>query len=72
MKVKFGDVRDFICRECGLYGMVDVIAMEFEYHADSGALFDIIDDPDGRHRGDQIICDCGCAVFDMHIQHAGN
>ncbi|HCU68781.1 MAG TPA: hypothetical protein DGF30_06060 [Desulfomicrobium sp.] len=70
MHAKFGELRDFICRKCGLYGMVDVIGMEFDYDRDSGVLFDVVDDSDGRHRGDQIVCDCGCACFDMHVQRA--
>lgn len=68
MHARFGDLRDFICRKCGLYGMVDVIGMEFEYERDSGVLFDVIDDPDGRRKGDQIVCDCGCECFDMLVQ----
>ena len=70
MHAKFGDLRDFTCRKCGLYGMVDVIVMEFDYDRDSGVLFDVVDDSDGRRRGDQIVCDCGCECFDMHVQGA--
>ena len=71
MHAKFGELRDFICRKCGLYGMVDVIGMEFDYDRDSGVLFDVVDDSDGRRRGDQIVCDCGCECFEMHVQGGG-
>jgi hypothetical protein len=47
MNAKFGDLRDFICRECGLYGMVDVMGMEFEYDQSTGILYDIITTPTG-------------------------
>lgn len=67
MYAKFGELRDFVCRQCGLYGMVDVIGMEFVYDQASGILHDVLDDPDGRHRGDQIVCDCGCEFFDMQV-----
>lgn len=67
MAAKFGDTRDFVCRQCGLYGMVDVIGMEFVYERESGILFDVVDDPDGRRKGDQIVCDCGCECFDMRV-----
>ncbi len=68
MYAKFGETRDFICRQCGLYGMVDVIGMEFVYDQGTGVLFDVIDDPDGRRKGDQVVCDCGSECFDMRIQ----
>ncbi|MBP9944447.1 MAG: hypothetical protein KBF11_07850 [Desulfomicrobium sp.] len=68
MYAKFGETRDFVCRQCGLYGMVDVIGMEFVYEQQTGILFDVVDDPDGRRTGDQIVCDCGCECFDMQIQ----
>jgi hypothetical protein len=68
MHARFGDLKDFTCRKCGLYGMVDVIGMEYEYDRDSGILFDVIEDPDGRRKGDQIVCDCGCECFDMLVQ----
>lgn len=68
MPLKFGEIRDFVCRQCGLYGMVDVMGMEFVYESDSGILFDVLDDPDGRRQGDQIVCDCGCEHFDMKAQ----
>ena len=68
MYAKFGETRDFVCRQCGLYGMVDVIGMEFVYEPQTGVLFDVVDDPDGRHKGDQIVCDCGCECFEMHMQ----
>ena len=71
MVAKFGQLRDFICQECGLYGMVDVIGMEFDYDERTGILFDVVDDPDGRHKGDQIICDCGCEKFDMQVHTKG-
>jgi hypothetical protein len=48
--------------------MVDVMGMEFIYDQASGLLHDVIDDPDGRRQGDQIICDCGCACFDMQMR----
>jgi len=48
--------------------MVDVMGMEFEYDQSTGILYDVVDDPDGRHKGDQIICDCGCECFDMQLQ----
>ncbi|ACU89776.1 hypothetical protein Dbac_1684 [Desulfomicrobium baculatum DSM 4028] len=67
MHADFGEFRDFICRKCGLYGMVDVIGMEFVYDPATGVLYDVIDDPDGRRQGDQIVCDCGCEFFDMQI-----
>lgn len=67
MDVRFGDIRDFVCRECGLYGMVDVMGKEFEYDPETGVLFDVIDDSDGRHKGDQIICDCGGEYFEMRL-----
>lgn len=70
MHAKFGDLRDFICRQCGLYGMVDVIGMEFHYDNATGILHDVVDDPDGRRIGDQIVCDCGCERFDMQTQRA--
>ncbi|NLW81067.1 MAG: hypothetical protein GXY42_05270 [Desulfovibrionales bacterium] len=68
MHAQFGGLRDFVCRRCGLYGMVDVLGMEFDYDQSSGILFDILDDSDGRRRGDQIVCDCGCEQFDMQVQ----
>jgi hypothetical protein len=70
MHAKFGELRDFICRKCGLYGMVDVIGMEFDYDRDSGVLFDVVDDSDGRRPGAQIVCDCRCECFDLHVQGA--
>jgi hypothetical protein len=33
----------------------------------TGVLYDVIDDPDGRRKGDQIVCDCGCEFFDMQM-----
>jgi hypothetical protein len=68
MHARFGELRDFVCRQCGLYGMVDVMGMEFVYDQATGVLYDVIDDPDGRRQGDQIICDCGCACFDMQMR----
>lgn len=68
MHARFGDLTDFICRKCGLYGMVDVIGMEYEYDRNTGILFDVVDDPDGRRRGDQIVCDCGSECFEMQVQ----
>jgi hypothetical protein len=47
--------------------MVDVIGMEFVYDQATGILYDVIDDPDGRRKGDQIVCDCGCEFFDMQV-----
>lgn len=70
MHARFGDMRDFICRQCGLYGMVDVMGMEFVYDEATGVLYDVIEDPDGRRKGDQIVCDCGCERFDMQM-HKG-
>lgn len=67
MHVKFGELRDFVCRQCGLYCMIDVIGLEFEYDLHTGILYDVIDDSDGRHIGDQVICDCGCQYFDMKV-----
>lgn len=67
MGIRFGELRDFVCRECGLYGMVDVMGKEFEYDPDTGVLFDVVDDSDGRNRGDQIICDCGSECFEMQV-----
>lgn len=67
MHIQFGDIRDFVCRQCGLYGMVDVMEMEFEYDSSTGVLFDVLNDPDGRRRGDQIICDCGGEYFEMRL-----
>ncbi|MDY0275726.1 MAG: hypothetical protein RBR42_09895 [Desulfomicrobium sp.] len=71
MHVNFGELRDFVCRQCGLYSMIDVIGMECEYDHETGMLYDVIDDSDGRHTGDQVICDCGCAYFDMKVQGRG-
>lgn len=71
MDVRFGDLRDFVCRCCGLYGMIDVMGLEFEYDQASGLLHDVVDDPDGRRRGDQIVCDCGCESFDMRVPAGG-
>lgn len=71
MGVRFGDLRDFVCRRCGLYGMVDVMEMEFEYDPATGVLFDVVDDPDGRRRGDQIVCDCGGECFEMRLPQEG-
>jgi len=51
--------------------MIDVIGMECEYDHETGMLYDVIDDSDGRHTGDQVICDCGCEYFDMKVQGRG-
>lgn len=64
--MSYGDFHDFVCRQCGLYGMVDVIGMEFVYERDTGLLYDVVDDSDGRRKGDQIVCDCGGEHFEMY------
>lgn len=62
MHAEFGDLRDFICRKCGLYGMVDVIGMEFVYEQSTGVLYDVIEDPDGRRQGIR-----SCATADANF-----
>jgi len=62
---RIGELRDYVCRECGLYVMLDVSGFDSDYDETSGRLYDILDDSDGCRKGDQIICECGCETFDV-------
>jgi len=64
---RIGELRDYVCRQCGLFVMLDVTGFDSDYNEQSALLYDILDDSDGCRRGDQIVCECGCDTFDVRF-----